>query len=683
MSQERVLKTLMSLGLTQLDSQVYVFLGKRGLTKGKDIAKALKVHKQQVYRSLKKLQNKGIVSATLERPARYSAEPFQKVIDLFIKAKMEEAQHLRQSKAAILSDWQSIAIGEIEDTSEKFTVIKGRNIIYSKMQQMMQQTKKHLSTMTTVPNLVRADQFGLFDTSFDHPSKTKIKFRFLTELSKQNVNAMKDLLKTKMAERLNFDGRTPDLGLKVFPRMVIRDDEETMFFINPEADASTMEQDDVGLWTNCKSLVHSFSVMFEELWRNSTDIQKKIAEIEAGKPTPKTIIISDAEAARKKYDEIVRSAEDDIIMLTSAKGLIESLESSSLLKEQAKKGVIIKIMAPIMNENLEAANQLSKHFEVRHVPVSYLRTTIIDGKHLFQFKNPPPEQEKPEATPYYEDAFYSDDPEYVDKTKTMISDIWKSAHVLSPITLASVLRPSAPKVAADSDERRFSVYRKTIARIEDEKLGAKTEKDILSKFINAQKYPAELPSKDIIRGYHCSGHAIIHPPKHFNLPDMMFHFYHVEKQSSLGAEDSMGVYLWLKTPEGHKFVPVAMVGDNPRTTKYYKIWLAGTPAEHNVQLVKKDEFEIRVHGNTLFAGWTVPIPLTHSSALPPSCIIIEGYGNIKTGSFTSILPSGYKFKFEANGFDAFVTFMHPSSKYTGPGTDGYFCRDAILDIYPP
>ena len=43
MSQEKVLEALEGLGLEKLDAQVYIFLGKRGPQKGKEIIKALKM----------------------------------------------------------------------------------------------------------------------------------------------------------------------------------------------------------------------------------------------------------------------------------------------------------------------------------------------------------------------------------------------------------------------------------------------------------------------------------------------------------------------------------------------------------------------------------------------------------------------------------------------------------------
>ncbi len=67
----------------------------------------------------------------------------------------------------------------------------------------------------------------------------------------------------------------------------------------------------------------------------------------------------------------------------------------------------------------------------------------------------------------------------------------------------------------------------------------------------------------------------------------------------------------------------------------------------------------------------------------PGCIIFEGYGNVKSSSVTVINSSGVKIDKEQNWFDAFVTFMHPSSKYSGPGTDGLFARDLIVTMTPP
>ena len=146
----------------------------------------------------------------------------------------------------------------------------------------------------------------------------------------------------------------------------------------------------------------------------------------------------------------------------------------------------------------------------------------------------------------------------------------------------------------------------------------------------------------------------------------------------------MIIFLWLETPTGYAYVPVTNVTDNPKAQSVRQKLFANTPAGQNSQLLKKDEVQIRVHGNTLFAGWTVPIPLYPPPyKLPPAFILIEGYGEVKSTAINLLYNSGYKSQIEENYFDAFVTFFHPSSKYSGPGTDGRFVRDFIATTTPP
>jgi len=56
--------------------------------------------------------------------------------------------------------------------------------------------------------------------------------------------------------------------------------------------------------------------------------------------------------------------------------------------------------------------------------------------------------------------------------------------------------------------------------------------------------------------------------------------------------------------------------------------------------------------------------------LPPSFIIIKGYGDVKTMKYCVNQPSGYTVVNELNGLEAFVTFFSTSPKYEGPELKG-------------
>jgi sugar-specific transcriptional regulator TrmB len=108
MSREWVLKTLVDLGLSQVEAEVYFFLAQDGPLKARDIAKTQKLYKHQLYRNLKSLQRKGCIKATLEHPAQFFAVPLEIVLDQFMKEKMGQAKDLKASREEILSTWQKM-----------------------------------------------------------------------------------------------------------------------------------------------------------------------------------------------------------------------------------------------------------------------------------------------------------------------------------------------------------------------------------------------------------------------------------------------------------------------------------------------------------------------------------------------------------------------------------------------
>lgn len=678
MGEEVIKKVLKDSGMTAKEAEVYIFLAKHDPLKGTEIAKLIKKDKGQVFYLLKRLQAKGFVESTLDYPTRYTVIPFENILDSLIKTRQREVTFIQEAKKDLLDYLKKKHQTKLQPSLEKFAVIKGNKRIYSKIKQIVDDTRRQLSVIATVPSLLHADQLGIFDVAFNHPLRSQIQYRFLTELSEQNLNAIEALLGRTPKIGFNFRVRNPDLGPRLFPRMITRDNEEMLFFTTPRT--GKIGKDDVCLWTNSKTLIQTFKAIFEDLWRNSIEIQEKITEIETGEVSPRTCLIDDLDAAKKKYEEILQSAEEELILMTSSNGLIGYLGELPLFKELSKKGVSVKIMAPIVGENLEAAQKLSKICKVKHIPTDYPEATVVDGKHFFQFKALPTEKAEVVSTPHFENTFYTNDPEYVEKMKNMLDDVWKNARAPSPVTVESILRKThgpIPPLPARARVIGISIE-------EQKKSEIVAEKDILDKIINVKKFPGENRSEDLMRLYGSMANAAIHPPDHFNLPDMVISLFHIEKQSAFGEEDAMLIYLWLKTPEGPAYVPAALVGDNPKGHAFWKAWLADSPAGQNVQLIKKEELQIRIHGNTLFAGWTVPIRLFPPDyILPPACLLIEGCGNLKTDTFTMFSPSGYRTEIERSGFEAFVTFFHPSSQYSGPGTDGFFSRDYVATTYPP
>lgn len=108
LSRERIINALKGLGLSNIDTQVYVFLANKGPHKIRETAAVLEIDERKVRRSLKDLQRTGIIKASIEYPREFIAVPFEEVINIIIEVKKEKAKALQASKKELLSSWRSI-----------------------------------------------------------------------------------------------------------------------------------------------------------------------------------------------------------------------------------------------------------------------------------------------------------------------------------------------------------------------------------------------------------------------------------------------------------------------------------------------------------------------------------------------------------------------------------------------
>jgi sugar-specific transcriptional regulator TrmB len=104
---ERVFKALVSVGLSETDARVYVYLALKGPDKAGSIVGNLKMGKQQIYRSLKHLQDKGIVFADSKNQGVFSALLFEEALELLIETEKEKTEILKETKRTLLKDWKT------------------------------------------------------------------------------------------------------------------------------------------------------------------------------------------------------------------------------------------------------------------------------------------------------------------------------------------------------------------------------------------------------------------------------------------------------------------------------------------------------------------------------------------------------------------------------------------------
>jgi len=103
-----MLKTLLSLGLTTTDAEIYLFLLEEDQKERKTIAQTLKILKRELNESLNQLQTMGIIIASPRQPQLFKALPFEQALDLLLQMKKEQVRNLQESRKLLLSSWRNL-----------------------------------------------------------------------------------------------------------------------------------------------------------------------------------------------------------------------------------------------------------------------------------------------------------------------------------------------------------------------------------------------------------------------------------------------------------------------------------------------------------------------------------------------------------------------------------------------
>lgn len=107
MSSGRIIEALKGLGLTVTEANIYVYLATRGPQRLGNLVDSLKMKEFTIHKSLMSLQVKGLVDLVDCSPA-FLALPFDKALDLLVRAHLKEALSIEQGKNEILSKWKTI-----------------------------------------------------------------------------------------------------------------------------------------------------------------------------------------------------------------------------------------------------------------------------------------------------------------------------------------------------------------------------------------------------------------------------------------------------------------------------------------------------------------------------------------------------------------------------------------------
>jgi sugar-specific transcriptional regulator TrmB len=122
----------------------------------------------------------------------------------------------------------------------------------------------------------------------------------------------------------------------------------------------------------------------------------------------------------------IRDAEESVVIMTTALGLVRKVEGLKPTMEKLKKrGVKIRIAAPITKDNMSAVNDLAGVAEVKNTPVN-ARFILVDGKEIiFMVMN------DSDVHPTYDVGIWVNTPFFAAAMETLFDLAWKEMKTVS------------------------------------------------------------------------------------------------------------------------------------------------------------------------------------------------------------------------------------------------------------
>ena len=501
LSEKDVTSFLQALGLSKREIQIYMFLAKSGVQSTSFAANRLKMERVQAYRTFKKLQEKGFIEATLERPTRFGVVPFDKLLESNLESKKSELASLTEQKTNLLASWREISARESEYTVAKFSIITGRKKIHLRMTSMIEEATARVTILTTGQGLIQEDLAGVTDALEQLRSKLNLQVRIITEITPQNLKIVETLERKRPSRKLDLEIRHLPLSASLFPRFLIKDEEEAILYAMSGDEPSPLKLEDEGLWINDKMFISVLMGFFAQMWRTAANATQRIEEIRTGTPIGETVVIKDPEDAMAKVLKVLEAAKEDLIAITSSQGINNIGKNDAFAKYC--RGLKCRFMAPLDLDNLEAAKELSLRYEIKHVPINFLTMMLVDKKHLFMFKSPPTNELTNEAAFYMGDTFYTNDPRSTERVGEMLFDAWKRGMEISQITSQPEMRLPAIEIAASESlsklvETMLHNNISTILVTENARpIGVTSDREVLREIVEQHRDPEKTLTRDL------------------------------------------------------------------------------------------------------------------------------------------------------------------------------------------
>jgi len=370
MALDSLSEKLIDFGFTKEEAEVYVFLSSMGPSPARVISRRFDINRMRAYRTLKSLEEKGLVERIIGRPMRFVANPLKESLSKYIDGFRERLTELENREEDIIEDWTRISDASSEQVEEpRFRIFEGRQQIYELIVQMCGRASSEICIVTTKRDLHRLALMGI-DERLRTVSNEGIRVRVLTQVEGPDFGEM---------DYFSDFAEIRHVPLPAPVRFVTIDERETLTTTSMEDTMSLTTHDDAGLWTNAPSYNSAMKVFFGALWRLATKASVIIEALQTGiTPQEIRVIRTDQDFQETFLGMIAKSGASVQIMASKIDDLPFTMEE---IQGSIGEGVNVEIMTHLDMDGLKDIGEFFEKADVKHSLSPFdLQLLVVDEK---------------------------------------------------------------------------------------------------------------------------------------------------------------------------------------------------------------------------------------------------------------------------------------------------------------
>jgi len=413
-----ILTLFSQFGLKKEAGEVYLHLLQTGRRTAVEVAESLHLTSHGANKVLLELSKQGLAKRISTNPETFVAAYPSSLLNPAISKEAAKLQDLSEARNTLLELWdvertkaQGLPI-EWCPIEEGFIVLYDKDDIIDRRLETFHATEKRLWIIATEFWLLRWDKV-LCDYFVGDEDKCRIEdLRILVPITPNNIDAVKQLSK---CFKIRHSPMMSNFAV------VISDCKEAMYTgVTKDLDELERVELTPSLWSNNSGFIEIQSSLFQSLWDRGIDARLRIQEIETGKPIEITRVITDYQEIVQDFASLINTAQKEIFLWGRSEAL--PILAPLIPKDARQRGIDVIVMAEINKDNLQAAQEIAKRADVRHIPQIVHSTGVIIDQQvmqvlLYSFSD--------KGAELY-NSIYTNTRSFVETQHSMMEDMWDS-----------------------------------------------------------------------------------------------------------------------------------------------------------------------------------------------------------------------------------------------------------------